>query len=115
MSVLSLLKRGGRFEIQAYKQPEGTARRLKQTHVPFSGSPARHPDDDARVVLVPDPYSTNACYYEFLAEDVEFVERLPSLTDAEGNVVPMVRFWVKKGRVALMCTPFVVDAVVDHE
>ena len=115
MSAFSLLKRGGRFEIQAYKQPEHTARRLKSTHVAFSGSPARHPDDDARVILVPDPYSTNACYYEFLAKDVDFVERLPSLTDADGSVMPMVRLWIKKGSVALLCTPFVVDAVNEVE
>ncbi len=115
MSAFGLLKRGGRFEIQAYKQPERTERLLKETHVPFSGSPARHPDDDARVVLVPEPFSTNARYYEFLAKDVEFVERLPSLTDVDGTVLPMVRLWVKKGSVALHCTPFVVDAVDDGD
>jgi len=96
-----------RFEIEAYKKPKHFHDLIK-THVPFSGSPQRHPFDPGKVFLFTDPYSTHTAYYEFNASDIAFLEELPSLVNLEGKAILMVRIWVKKLSIGLRCTPFLV-------
>ena len=98
-----------RFEIQAYKRPRDP-RELKSTHVPFTGSPRKHPYDQAIIVLVADPYGSATFYYEFNAKDIDYVEELPKLVDVEGKAITMARVWVKKRSIGLRATPFVVEA-----
>jgi len=96
-----------RFEIEAYKKPKHFHELIK-THVPFTGSPQRHPYDPEKVILFSDPYSTHAAYYEFIAGDISFLEELPSIVNIEGQAILMVRLWVKKQSLGLRCTPFLV-------
>lgn len=111
MPLRDLLQEGRRFELESYQKPKDT-KRLRNTHVPFSGSPYPHPYDDAKIVLVSDPYSTSTLYYEFRSADIAFVEELPSIVNMEGQVLLFVRIWVKKGCRALRCTPFIVEDVL---
>ena len=97
-----------KFEFQAYKRPQNI-RDLINTHVPFSGAPQRHPYEPEKVILIPDPFSTHTFYYEFEAEDISYVEELPSLVDIEGKTISMVRIWVEKKSIGLRCSPFVVE------
>lgn len=96
-----------KFEIEAYKRPK-SLKDLRKTHVPFSGSPLKHPFDSKRIILVIDPYSSNASYYEFRNQDISFVEELPSIVDMDGKTVPMMRIWIKKMSVAMLCSLFLV-------
>lgn len=96
-----------RFEIEAYKKPKHF-HDLFKTHVPFAGSPQRHPFDSEKVVLFTDPYSSHTAYYEFNACDISYLEELPSIVDLDGKVILMVRLWVKKLSLGLRCTPFIV-------
>jgi len=98
-----------RFEIQAYKKP-ASPNELQKTHVPFTGSPRRHPYDSKKIHLVADPYSTSTFYYEFKSSDVSYVEELPNLVSMEGETIPMVRIWVKKMSMGIRSLPFVVDS-----
>ena len=107
----SVLNNGEKFEIQAYKRPQNI-KDLIRTHVPFSGAPQRHLSVPEKVVLIPDPFSTHTFYYEFEAEDISFIEELPSLVDIEGKTISMARIWLKKGSIALRCSPFVVEDTV---
>ena len=99
-----------KFEIQAYERPK-SLKTLKKNHVPFSGSPRKHLHDREKVILVVDPYSTNTFYYEFKAKDISFVEELPGIINLDGEILPMVRIWVKKASVGLRCSPFVVEDI----
>ena len=99
-----------KFEIQTYERPKNL-KNLTKTHVPFSGSPRKHPHDPGKVIVVVDPYSSNTFYYEFKAKDITFVEELPSIVDREGEVITIVRIWVKKMAVGIRCAPFVVEAI----
>ena len=110
MTGSTFLQMAEKFEIQSYKQPRDVQELLK-SHVPFTGSPRRHPYDDHKVILVPDPYSTQTFYYVFDTGDITHAEELASLVDAKANAVPMVRLWVKKNSVALQCSPFVVNDI----
>lgn len=97
-----------KFEIQAYKRPTDL-RSLMRTHVPFTGSPRKHPQDGKKVIIIPDPYSTCATYLEFMAGDISYAEELPSLVNLQGETVPMARVWVKKKSVGVSCSPFIVE------
>lgn len=110
MPLRDLLQEGCFFALESYKKPKA-GKRLRETHVAFSGSPYNHPYDSGKVLLVSDPYSSNTLYYEFRANDIAFVEELPSIVTTEGQVLLFVRIWVKKGCRALRCTPFLVDDV----
>jgi inorganic pyrophosphatase len=96
-----------KFEIEAYKRSK-SSKDLKRTHVSFSGSPLKHPYDLKKVILIIDPYSRNTSYYEFRSQDISFVEELPSIVDMDGKTVTMVRIWVKKMSVGLLCSLFLV-------
>jgi hypothetical protein len=108
MAIKSLLQQGKKFEIEAYQTPKDVSG-LRETHVPFSGSPHRHPYDPKKVVLMPDPYSSAPFYYEFKNDDISFLEELPSIASEEGRTIRMVRIWVKKRSVATLCSPFIVE------
>lgn len=108
MAMKNFPGRVEKFEIQAYKRPKNFGE-LADTHVPFTGSPRKHPYDPEKVILVADPYSSNTFFYEFRKEDVSFVEELPNLVNLEGEAVAMARIWVEKGRVGIRSTPFVVE------
>lgn len=94
------------LQIQAYRMPKDI-RALRAENVSFAGSPRKHPYDPEKIILVADPYSTNTFYFEFEKGDIAYVEELPSVVDTDGTTLTMVRIWVKKGSVAVRCTPFI--------
>ena len=104
------LKPAERFDIQKYKPPRDPER-LHRTHVAFSGSLFKHPHDERLVLLVTDPGSSNTSWFEFRIEDVSFFEDLPSIVGPEGDVLSLVRIWVKKMSVGVRYTPFLVEDV----
>ena len=110
MPITKFLQEPKSLEIEPYK-PQREAKDLKKTHVPFSGSPQKHPCDSEKFILVVDPYCPNTFYYEFENSDVEFAEELPNIVDPEGNTLSMARIWVKRKSIALRCTPFMVDSL----
>jgi hypothetical protein len=97
-----------KFEIQAYK----ASRHMdKKDHVPFSGSPKKHPWDPEKIILIVDPFTANTFYYEFNIKDIGFAEELASMINIDGESVNMARIWLKKRSVAIQSTPFVVDVI----
>ncbi|MFZ5572754.1 MAG: inorganic pyrophosphatase Ppa [Thermodesulfobacteriota bacterium] len=110
MTITQILAQKEKFEIQAYGKPQGI-QELRKHHIPFSGSPRKHPYDNNHVILVADPYSSASFYYEFRASDIACVEELPHIVNPDGEAVHMVRVWVKKRSVGLRCTPFLVEDI----
>jgi len=108
--MMDFLRKAERFEIEAYKKPQNPED-LKKNHLSFSGSPAKHPHDPARAILIPDPCSSIPSYYEFKKKDIAYVEELPNIVTLEGETVTMVRIWVKKKSIGLLCSPFLVEAI----
>lgn len=108
MPITKFLQKTNKHEILTYRKPKDPLK-LKKTHVPYSGSPQKHPYDPDKIILIPDPYSSNAFYYEFKANDISLVEELVNIVDQDGETVHMVRVWVKKRSVAVLCSPFLVD------
>ncbi|MDL1967910.1 MAG: inorganic pyrophosphatase Ppa [Deltaproteobacteria bacterium] len=108
MSSANFLRKAEKFEIQAYKKPKDLIN-IKKTHISYSGSPQKHQHDPGKIILVPDPYSSDAFYYEFKIEDISYVEELSSLVSMEGETVTMVRIWIKKMSVGIKSFPFIVE------
>jgi inorganic pyrophosphatase len=108
MSSENFLRKAQKFEIQAYKKPKNLIN-IKKTHISYSGSPQKHQYDPGKIILVPDPYSSDGFYYEFKIEDISYVEELPSLVSMEGETVTMARLWIKKMRVGIKSFPFIVE------
>ncbi len=108
MLINSSLQKAEKFEIQAYKKPKDL-KKLKDTHVAFSGSPQKHPYDSDKIILVSDPFSSNTFYFEFNKDDISYVEELPNLVNVDGEVMTLARIWVKKMSVGVRCTPFLVE------
>ena len=107
MSLKSIQK-SSRLEITAFQKPKDI-KTITKTHIPFSGSPQKHPYDSSRIILVSDPYSPNTFYVEFKTRDIIYVEELPNVVTLEGETITMARIWVKKSSIAVRCTPFVVE------
>lgn len=108
MQASSFPQEAEKFEIQRYQRPKDLLR-LRKTHVPFSGSPRRDPHHPGGVILIPDPYSAHAFYYQFDARDVSFAEELPSIVAIDGQTVTMARLWVRKQALGKQISPFIVD------
>ena len=105
MTTVRSLQKAEKFEIEKYTAPTD-AQSLAKTHVPYSGSPQKHPLDDEQIILVPDPYNIAGPYLEFCKTDITHVEKLASVVNLDGETVTMARLWVRKGSIAVQCTPF---------
>lgn len=107
-NVSRWIKKAERFDVQAYKPPHDP-KSLQNTHVAYCGSLFKHPYDDKLALLVTDPGSGNTAWLEFRVRDISYVESLPSIADPDGDVVFMVRIWVRKMSVGVRHTPFLVE------
>ena len=82
---------------------------LGKEAVPFVGAPRKHPYDEEKLLLVLEPFSSKTVFYEFLLEDICYVEDMASLGTASGQNLSMVKVWVRKGSLGLQYQPFEVD------
>lgn len=111
MPLRKMLQEAQQFEIQLYKVPKNR-KTLTDSHVAFSGSPYKHPYDHEKVILLSDPFSSSTFYYEFKRADISFIEDLPNIVNDEGKILTVIRVWIKKGSIALRCTPFYVESTL---
>lgn len=110
MATITSLQKSEKFEIEKFKAPKDI-HSLAKTHVPYSGSPQKHPLDPEQIILVPDPYNQISPYLEFSKGDIAYVEKLANIVNLDGETVSMVRIWVQKGSFAVQCTPFQVTSL----
>jgi hypothetical protein len=108
MNRIHELEAVGKRELQTYRK---SSRVDLKTHIPFSGSPKKHPHDPEWIILISDPFTAGTFYYEFRVQDIGFAEELAGIITIDGETVPMVRIWVKKRSVAIQCNPFLVDSI----
>jgi len=108
MSKIKSIQKSQKFEIRQYQKPSNI-HDLHDTHVPYSGSPIKHPFDKKKIILIADPYSSDSNYLEFNTEDISYVEELQSIVNTEGESAIMARMWVKKKSIGIKCMPFFVE------
>lgn len=110
MTLDIFLQKAERLEVARYKKPKDRLA-IARTHVAFSGSLQKHPVDPQKIILIPDPHSTEIIYFEFNREDIRYLEKLSGITSMNGETANITRIWVKKDSIAVRCTPFVVNKV----
>jgi len=74
--------------------------------VPFTGYPRAHPSDKTKLILVNDPLGDEPAVLEFRLEDILFVEETPSAVTEDGEGVPLVKLWIKRGAFGVKLEPF---------
>jgi inorganic pyrophosphatase len=77
--------------------------------LPFAGYPRQHPSEKNKLILIYDPLGMNPSVLEFKIEDVLYVEELHSAVNLNGEGVPLVKLWVRKGAHGVIIEPFEVD------
>jgi len=77
--------------------------------VPFAGYPQKHPSEKNKIILVHDPLGQNPTALEFKLEDVLFVEEIPSAVTEEGEGVPLIKLWIRRGAHGVILEPFEVN------
>lgn len=70
---------------------------LEEDCVKFSGNPRRHPYDQSKLILIPDPQSQKKLFLEFLFNDIAHIEENTSLSSQNGVSLTQITIWVKKG------------------
>lgn len=110
MATIKSLQKAVKFEIEKYHPPKDI-RSLSKTHVPYTGAPQKHPWDTNQIILIPDPYNEKGPYLELGKSDITHVEKLANMVNMSGETVAMARIWVKKGSLAIQCTPFQVSSL----
>jgi inorganic pyrophosphatase len=114
MKNITFLQQAKPLEIQVYKRPKDVFN-LRKTHVAFTGSPRKHPYDPDKIILIVDPFSTNTVFYEFHSDDISYLDEMPNLVSMQGKTVPMMRVWVKKKSIGILCTPFLVENTITDQ
>jgi hypothetical protein len=77
--------------------------------LPFAGYPRQHPSEKNKLLLVHDPLGLAPTLLEFKIEDVLFVEDIPSAVTEEGEGVPLVKLWIRRGAHGVILEPFEVN------
>ncbi len=103
MSVREYLS-GSFYELQAYKSE------APQDALAFTGSPRKHPYDDAKIVLLSEQPGGESAIYEFKVADIVGAQDLPSPVTEAGESYRIVRLWIRRGAVGIRYEPFEVDA-----
>ena len=90
------------------RRPEGSPK----NGVPFTGYPQQHPTDKNKLILVYDPLGKNPAVLEFKADDILYVEDFPQAVTENGEGIPLVKLWIRKGARGMLLEPFEVDDAV---
>lgn len=104
MSIRNILEAEAFYELQAYRSG------VPSDAVAFVGSPRKHPYDEEKCVLVSAPFDTNPSILEFRIADIVHVDDLPSPVTADGESLPVVKLWIKRGSFGIRYEPFEVDS-----
>jgi inorganic pyrophosphatase len=78
--------------------------------LPFAGYPRQHPSEKSKLILVYDPLGPTPTVMEFKLEDILLVEDIPSAVTEEGEGVPLVKLWVRRGAHGVILEPFEVNS-----
>jgi len=82
---------------------------LEDECITFQGNPRKHPYDNSKIILIPDPINEQKLFLEFLLSDIAHIEEMPSMTTNDGISLTQVTIWVKKGSWGVRTEGFKVD------
>ncbi len=72
----------------------------------FSGTARKHPYDREKLLLVPPQHLARRAIYEFRLSDILHAEDTSNIVSEDGESLPMVNIWVRKGSFGVVLRPF---------
>ena len=80
--------------------------------LPFTGYPQQHPTEKNKIILVYDPLGNNPAVLEFKLDDILYVEEVSQAVTEQGEGIPLVKLWIRRGAHGMFLEPFEVDESV---
>ena len=80
--------------------------------VSFTGCPKQHPTEKNKLILVYDPLGQTPAVLEFKMDDLVYMEEVPQAVTEEGEGIPMIKLWIRRGARGMLLEPFEVDEFV---
>ena len=80
--------------------------------LPFTGYPRQHPTEKNKIILVYDPLGPAPTVMEFKIDDVLFAEEIPSAVTEDGEGVPLIKLWIRRGAHGVIMEPFEVNTPI---
>jgi hypothetical protein len=87
------------------KYPDGPPK----NGVSLTGYPQQHPTDKNKLILVYDPLGMYPAILEFRMDDILFVEDVPQAVTEQGEGIPLVKLWMRKGARGMLLEPFEIN------
>ncbi|HUX11863.1 MAG TPA: hypothetical protein VMW87_02475 [Spirochaetia bacterium] len=102
MSVQNYLETSPLHEISRYAAQSD----YEREGVLFSGTARKHPYDRQKLLLIPPPFATPHVLYEFRLSDILHAENRSNLVMVNGESLPMIDMWVRKGSTGIIMHSF---------
>jgi len=83
--------------------------------VAFSGTARKHPYDKQKLLLVSPPFVSRRIIYEFRLSDIIHAENTSNLVSENGESLPTVTIWIRKGSFGVVMKPFEVGTDTQDE
>jgi len=77
--------------------------------ISFLGCPKQHPTDNSKFILVYDPLGESPAVLEFKIDDILYVEDVQQAVTENGEGIPLVKLWIRRGSRGMILEPFEVD------
>jgi len=81
----------------------------QKSAVPFKGYPKQHPTEKNKIVLIYDPLGSSPAVLEFKLDDVVHVEEVSQAVTEQGEGIPLIKLWVRRGAHGMFLEPFEVS------
>jgi len=78
----------------------------QKSAVPFMGYPKQHPAEKAKIILIYDPLGSNPAVLEFKLDDILHVEEVSQAVTEQGEGIPLVKLWIRRGAHGMFMEPF---------
>ena len=89
--IKKLIEMSASYEVSKFRDIK-----LKDSHIPYEGSPKKHPTDENIIILLADPLSRRSNFYEFSIESIGKIEELGTITAENGESAYMITGMDKK-------------------
>ncbi len=102
MSVQNYLETTPLHEITRYAAQSN----YERDGILFTGTARKHPYDRQKLLLIPQPFATPHILYEFRLSDILHAENRSNLVMVNGESLPMIDLWVRKGSTGIVMHSF---------
>ncbi|MDR0511723.1 MAG: hypothetical protein LBG93_01275 [Treponema sp.] len=81
----------------------------QKSAVPFVGYPKQHPTEKSKIILIYEPLGDNPAVLEFKLDDITRIEEVSQAVTEQGEGIPMIKLWVRRGAHGMFLEPFEVS------